>query len=297
MVIMSHPSSVAKGLEMARPTEPGIYTLTEEAYHADPCPTPSLSRSSARTLLDRSPRHAWLTHPKLGGQSRPDSKAMAFGRLVHSLLLEGPQARITLLDHDDFRSKAARQDRDQAKAQGLLPVLRRDYDHAMAMVDAAKRQCADHDVALDFTQGQAEQTILWQEENLWCRARIDWLPESPTAPVYDYKTTSLSAHPRALQRRLWDTGSELQAAFYRRGLSRLRGHSPDFRFIVQETEPPYALTIASLSDEAMALAQKRIGQAITLWQRCLRENHWPGYPVTLQSTDAPAWAAAESADR
>ena len=29
-------------------TEPGVYTMDAETYHADPCPTPSLSSSDTR---------------------------------------------------------------------------------------------------------------------------------------------------------------------------------------------------------------------------------------------------------
>ena len=41
----------------------GIYTLSAEAYHADPCPEPSLSASIANVLLQRSPAHARIQHP------------------------------------------------------------------------------------------------------------------------------------------------------------------------------------------------------------------------------------------
>ncbi|WP_242401117.1 hypothetical protein [Acetobacter okinawensis] len=50
-------------------TTPGIYDLPEAQYHADPCPTPSLSNSVARILLDESPMHAHFSHPRLNPES------------------------------------------------------------------------------------------------------------------------------------------------------------------------------------------------------------------------------------
>ena len=52
-------------------TAPGLYRMTEAAYHADPCPAPSLSRSIAETLILESPEHAFAAHPRL---TKPDEE-------------------------------------------------------------------------------------------------------------------------------------------------------------------------------------------------------------------------------
>ena len=36
-------------------------------YHADPGETPTLSASIAKRIVNESPLHAWLKHPRLGG--------------------------------------------------------------------------------------------------------------------------------------------------------------------------------------------------------------------------------------
>ena len=69
---------------------PGIYEIPATEYHADPCPEPSLSASVARTLIDRSPLHAWMQHPKLGGQQEEKPAArMSLGSAAHSVILQG----------------------------------------------------------------------------------------------------------------------------------------------------------------------------------------------------------------
>src|SRR5215831_5713580 len=44
---------------------PGVYAMPAAQYHADPCPTPSLSASIIKLICLDSPAHAWTAHPKL----------------------------------------------------------------------------------------------------------------------------------------------------------------------------------------------------------------------------------------
>ncbi len=53
---------------------PGFYTMSEAAYHADPCADPSLSRSIAEKLILESPRHAHAAHPRLTKQDEEEEK-------------------------------------------------------------------------------------------------------------------------------------------------------------------------------------------------------------------------------
>ena len=65
---------------------PGIYELSAEEYHADPCPTPSLSSSIARTLLASSPHHAWWEHPRFNpGRVREEDEKFDLGTAAHAL--------------------------------------------------------------------------------------------------------------------------------------------------------------------------------------------------------------------
>lgn len=85
-----------------------ILNVSEAAYHADPCPSPSLSQSIAHTLITQSPRHARLEHPRLGGQQRASTKAMDEGAILHKLLL-GAGADFEMVVADDWRTKAAKE--------------------------------------------------------------------------------------------------------------------------------------------------------------------------------------------
>jgi hypothetical protein len=51
---------------MFKISRPGIYLdVAANDYHADPCPAPSFTQSIAKVLLEKSPAHARLAHPRL----------------------------------------------------------------------------------------------------------------------------------------------------------------------------------------------------------------------------------------
>jgi hypothetical protein len=56
------------------------------------------------------------------------------------------------------------------------------------MVAANQKFISTTELAGIFELGEAEQSILWQEDNAWCRCRPDLL-SSDRRIVVDYKTT------------------------------------------------------------------------------------------------------------
>lgn len=141
-----------------------------------------------------------------------------------------------------------------------------------------------------FSGGMAEQTLLWQEGGgVWCRARPDWLHEGRRV-IDDYKTTEAPAHPDSWGRgQLFRMGYDIQAGFYLRGLKALFGIDGAFRFVVQENYAPFALCVIGLGPDLLALAERKVRQAINLWRACLEENRWPGYPTRTCYPDLPPW--------
>lgn len=271
--------------------KPGVYQLSEAEYHADPCPSPSLSSSIARTLIARSPRHAWAEHPRLNPAWQPEeTERFDIGKAAHALML-GSEARFAVIDADDWRMKEAKAARDEARKAGKIPLLAKQFERVTAMVDAGRAQLFAHaHAASAFRFGIAESTIVWREGETWCRARLDWKPASGSI-FYDYKTTAGSAAPEAFGRTLYDLGYDVQAAFYRRGIRAvLNVAEPHFHFVVQETEPPYALSVVGLPPAALDMAERKVEEALRWWGWCLDNNSWPGYSARTAFVDPPAWA-------
>jgi PDDEXK-like domain of unknown function (DUF3799) len=274
--------------------QPGVYAIPFDVYLADPCPEPSLTSGIARMLCLDSAMHAQFEHPRLNpDRERDESEPMDIGRAAHALLLEGG-GNIEIIDAPDWRTKAAKEAREAARAVGKTPLLAHVCKDVIAMVEALRGQLDRHTDggAAMFTAGEAEQSVIWLEDDVWCRARLDWLRTDPYA-VDDYKTTSQSANPDAWTRTLFSAGKDLQAAWYLRGLRAVTGEQlldpATFRFAVQETYPPYAASVIALNPDAMLLAEKKILYALEKWREARASGDWRGYPRRTAFATVPSW--------
>lgn len=283
--------------------KPGIYEMTMAEYLRDPCPEPSLSSHVAHALIAESPRHAAFGHPRLNPRPVADEDdKFDIGTAAHALLLENDAAAIEIVNAPTWQTKDAKAARTAAREAGKTPLLAHQHGRVVEMVAALRTQLAEHTERPEpFTDGFPERVLIWREGPAWCRARLDWLHHG--APIIDdYKTTG-DANPENWGRRqVYDLGYDLQAAFHSRGLEVVTGTplSARFRWVVQETAPPYAMSVCALSPEAALLAEKKRRFAVQLWLACLETGRWPGYPdqtcyLALPSYEETRWLAREIA--
>lgn len=301
---------------MTTVTEPGIYYIPLRDYIADPCHVPSLSASVAWELITRSYLHAWAKHPRLNPEpTRKQSAAMDFGSVAHRLLL-GDGIRLVVVEADNYRTKVAQELRDAAYAAGDVPILSVEYERASEMAEAARRLLASHDIGDVFGDptGLAERTLVWREGDAWCRCCADWIVPKPSGRLfmYDIKTTT-NAHPTAWTNRVVQLGHAFKAAWYCRGaIKTLRLPEPQvieelddrglrirrlqskvtFRFITQETSPPYALAVYEIDDEDLIQATEDAEAAIMAWAKCLEAGVWPGLPPKVMKLPLPPYYRA-----
>lgn len=269
-------------------------------YVADPCPEPSLSASTIHRLISRSALAAWKGHPRLGGESNW-SRASDIGSAAHSLVLEGADiiqvvAKAEKADGEEivpkaWNTKSAKAARDRIHAAGKIPML----PHETADIYAMAKKAGE--ALRGVGEGKPEITLIWQELNgIWCRCRADWIPDDPTGPAVDYKTTKRSAEPGEwIRRSLFVLGYDISAAWYLRGLEKLGAPRPEYRFLVQEQDPPFDYSWVGLEAgcEAIDEANKWIRKAIEVWAECLKSGSWPGYRKHVHYADPPAWRAVQ----
>ena len=268
--------------------KPGIYKIPEAEYHADPCPQPALSASMAKVILAETPLHGWYKHPRLNPDYESEHKAVFdFGSAAHAMLLEGKDD-IVAIDADSYRTKDAKEARDKAYSDGKTPLLIEQYKQIIEMTESAVGQLNQFPGKESFFAAYPEMCMVWQEGEIWCRSLVDKLAGEEKI-IWDYKTTAGSAAPEAVLRRLFDVGADLQAAFYLRGYRNLTGNDAKFRYIMQETKEPFALTICELSPYALDQANEKVDAAIEIWRKCVTSNEWPGYPQEIAFLDPPSW--------
>lgn len=279
-------------------TGAGIYSMTADRYHADPCVSPSLSSSLARTLVGSSLAHARAAHPRLNPDWEPsfDDK-FDIGTVVHALLLDESAESVEVVLFDDWRTNAAKEQREEARLAGRTPLLAKHYEQAVKIVAGVKEQIEWLDVTPALLDaGKAEQTLVWEDHGVLCRARLDWLRDDFSA-IDDLKTTGRSANPDGFSRNLFGLGYDMQAAFYLRGLRTLTGAEAEFRFLVVETSAPFAVSVISLGPDALMLANKKVDWALDKWARALRNDVWPGYPTQVCYAELPAYEETRWVER
>lgn len=279
----------------------GIYTIDEAAYHRDDLgiDAPMLSASIANILLRQSPLHAHAAHPKLGGFPCEESETFDLGTAAHALILEGSEDRYVVVEANDWRTNAAKDKRDEARTAGKTPLLLKQVENVRNMARRVRSNLAQFkELPQPLAHGTPEQTLVWQDHGVWCKARVDWLHHDLMC-IDDLKTGAVSAKPDAWTRTMYGRGGDIQAAFYLRGLIAVGGdtfgpgHDPIFRWLVVENSYPYATSVISLSPEGLAHASDQVEQAIQLWARCLARDSWPGYPTRTCYVDPPAWSLSQ----
>jgi hypothetical protein len=269
----------------------GVYKISSEEYHADPVIEPSLSRGIIMDLLFKSPAHARINHPWLNPDCKPEvDKKFDPGQVAHGLFLEGIDKAV-VLDFDDWRKKEAKEQRDQARADGKIPLLTHQYETVEAMVQAAKVALNESELAGIFDDGDAEMTYVWKEGPVWCRVLVDKISKSREF-ILDYKTTGTSANPEDFIRQILNHGYDIQAVFYSLGVMAIEKVTPKFIFLVQEDQPPYLCSFIALSPAFMEMANQKVIRGMDLWRTCMATGEWPGYSNRIAWIEPPPWALA-----
>lgn len=280
----------------------GLLTIDSPTYHADQIDDdrPSLSKSIIQTLIEKSPAHARIAHPRLNPDfERVEEDKYSVGTVAHSLFLEGDESRLAVAPEvfTDWRKTAAQEIKNEARANGQIPLLAGQAVEVRAMVAALRASCDAHPEGPFFTDGTAEKTLVWEDEyGVLCRARLDWLRDDLTA-WHDLKTTRASASPDSWSRTALGIGVDLQAAFYARGCRAVLGCDPEFRFVAIECAPPFAMSVFSLAPDTLALAEKKISYALKTWAMCLRNDAWPSYDSRVAHITTPPWLEAAWLDK
>lgn len=277
----------------------GIYNnMSEAEYHADPCIMPSLSSSIAKVIYSKSPAHAYLKHPRLNPNYAPDSNdTYDVGKVAHAMLLEDSEASLVIVEANDWRTNAAKEAREQAKASGKIPLLRKQAEEVMKMVDVARSSLRNSELfeLIQSGNAHAEQTMIDVVDGVWMRARVDMI-SADRKIILDYKTTGNSAKPDAFARgAMINFGYDIQAAMYLMLNERLTHHSDTkFVWLVQECEPPYACSLIGAGLSVLDVGRMKLDVAISRWKECMRSGDWPGYGARIAWVDCPSYEIAKA---
>ena len=269
-------------------TEPGIHAISAEDYHRDPVPGGSLSNSEAKHLLEPGcpARFRWEKD-----HARPPKREFEIGTAAHSLVL-GAGPELVEIQADNWRTAAANLEAEDARADGFVPLLTKDYRMVQAMAEALRRHPAAA-ALFDPDRGDAEQSLFWTDPptGVMRRARLDHLPypRSGRMILADYKTC-VSADAVAAAKAVHDFGYHRQGATYVDGVRALglAGADAMYAVVFQEKTAPYLVHVFEIDAMALTIGRDLNRRALELYAKCAAADHWPGWEG-VDLLGVPAW--------
>jgi hypothetical protein len=280
-------------------SKPGIYDLSNEAYHGQPCVGPSISGSGLTMMEQFCPARFWEVS-SLNPNATPEKQADGFsvGKAAHNLILEGEEAFLRDVivkpeGHNGSTKKGKAWLAEQAeriKARATL-INHDEWMMIKAMADAVAR---DPRASKAFTDGRPEQSLIWQDRQtgIWLKSRPDWLPyNSRFCPNYK---TAACAKPSVFKNSAFKNGYDQSAALCIEGLSEVCGIAdPVYYFVVQEKERPYLVSIVTLEEADLDWARLLNRRWLDVAAECLQTGVWPGYGDEVVTIRRPVYMERE----
>lgn len=280
-----------------------IIDVSPDDYHR----LPGFSASLAKVLISRSPLHArdamdrGLEEEAAEEDEEDDEakqKRLDTGSILHTLLL-GKGKRFKVLPYDAWRTKAAKDDRDAARAAGLIPIKEKEMEVYQRMAAAMRSRI---ELAGHTLDGESEVAIGWTEPTpsgpVECRCMLDHLVAwgldgscQPGAIIFELKPVA-DASPARCERTAENLGYGIATAAYTRALTALYPQLAgriEFRFLWPEFKRPYALHDPVPDGMFRELGEQRWLRAVHTWGACLARGEYPGYKAHKEIS-APMWA-------
>lgn len=249
----------------------------------------ALGSGTAHTALTQSPFHAMFRN-----LNDSHSKVADIGTIAHRILLEGHEDDIVLVDAPDWRTSAAKIQRDAAYVDGKTPLLLNQIDGIRAMVESAREFIGRSEIAGFLGNGNPEVTVDWLDNGVPCKARPDYLTNDWHISL---KTTNASGGPEMwLRRQLSPLGYDFSLAFYDRGLL-ANDCRVEHRILVIEQQPPYGCFLIALAPDKKVIAQTMVDMAIKKWGECLASGVFPCYSTETYHAEATAYELADAEER
>ena len=258
---------------------------------------PGLNKSSIEQIL-RCPLEY-----KLGLETPTEATpAMAFGTLVHSMILEPETVdKLYHVMNQPATTKAGKAERVKALEEGKTIVNASDFTKAKAM--QARVQAHPAASWLLGLPGHSEVSMFWEMQTedgriRQCKARADRIAQIGDGEVIiDLKTTSGAVSPAELEKTVARFGYHRQAAWYSDGYERIAGKAPlGFYFIFVSTAAPYLVTACKMDDESSAIGWGDCLKAERLLYEAEKSGVWHGYADQLIEIGLPQWAYKQACE-
>lgn len=267
-----------------------IYRQPFEAYRL----AEGLNKSSIDKILLCPAEYKAMVDTPPWDQPDP-TPSMKFGTYFHSRVLTPELCNQQYHVQDvDPRTKAGKEEKAKAEADGLTVISANDFDRAQMMLQNLTKH-PRVDALLNKLGGDSEVSMFWDfdldGEPLQAKGRIDRLAILPGGDVIgvDIKTTSGGLTPEAVSRHIAQFAYHRQSAWYVNGLAKNGLAVRAFVFVFVQTAPPYLCTAVTLDEQAEALGMRECKMAARIYRECMASDTWPGYSTEIEEIGLPVW--------
>ena len=265
-----------------------IHETLEQGSEADYHAHPALSSGIAKTILNKSPRHAKYEREN----KRESSRAQDIGSLLHGMVL-GFGEKPVLYPEDCYKKDGSLNGKPAGEFRGSLAadqvaVKPSDLVKLEGMVESAREALAS--VGIEIDPRNSELQAYTEIDGLEVRAMFDYIPADSRLPIIDLKKTQ-DASPKATERTMAQYGYDFQCEWYGDIYKQIAGQDRQFLFLFIEEEAPHAWSFAEPDFMTREINQRRCAEARRIWKECLASGVYPGYEGRVTQYQMPAWQA------
>jgi len=223
---------------------------------------------------------------------RQDTGPMAFGRAVHTSVLEPDRLPLEYAIWSGGRRGTNAHKEWQAQQDGRQELSEGEYETCLAVRDAVHA----HRVAAKLLRDcQFETTVEWTDPTtgIACKCRPDAVKK---ATLIDLKTAR-TIDARKFGRNAYDLGYFGQLAFYAEGLAITTGCGDFEAYIVAvEADQPHDVGVFHIDPESLFAAGVKAHELLDRVAECTTSGTWPGRYEDTQDLALPPWEFVEDND-
>lgn len=271
----------------------GVYDLTMDRYHGQPCDTPSIS-SSGLKLMWKSGKHFydksqlnpanWICEVVDGVERKVfkhagDRPHFSLGRATHHLIFLGRKGFdrefvVRPEKWEDWRSNAAKAWRAEMIKARLTIITQDELD---AIAGMARSLAAHPLVKAGILDGAVERSLIFRspETGLWYKSRPDNITESD-GDFSDLKTC-VDVSAEALQKAIKSFGYHMQGGLVGMAAETvLNVEMKSFTLVFVEKTAPFCVETVTIDPEDILRGRFQVQAMMRRFASCLANDNWPG---------------------
>lgn len=226
---------------------------------------------------------------------RPDTAALALGRVVHSLVFEPETIATDYAVFTGARRAGKEWEAFKAENEGVTIFKTDELDEARAMAAAVR----DHPLVKPYlaARGEFERVVTWTDPvtGLFCKGKFDWIIPSQRILI-DLKTTK-AIHPRRFASDVARYKYHGQMAHYSNGCTHGLEWTPERVILIAvEKSAPYDVAVYEMDDAGKECGRELAALLLERVKWCEDRNYWPGAQfdwesctLTETSLELPGW--------